>query len=142
MDDEVTHNKFFGENIRRVINTLTNKNKRKMEIKTKFNVNDLVQHKFQNTNTTAHVKLFYEVLFMDTQTCSAGTQVFYTCRPIMITYDKDWKDGVKTITAEDFNPGRTKESEYQKFREDEIIPCSEKVKETMKTLNINQNPTK
>ena len=107
-----------------------------MEIKTKFNINDLVHYKFQRTDNEK-IQSFFEIQYIHTEVCSAGAQVFYLCRPIHISYDKNFTGGQKIWLPDDFELLKPKEGDYQKLREDELIPVSEKVLAIMKQFNMN-----
>ncbi len=108
-----------------------------MEIKTKFNINDLVQYKFHIENNKRST-FFYEIQFIHTETCSAGSQVFYLCRPIAILYSEHYLDNAKVIELSDFDLRKPRDGEYQKFREDEIVPASKNLIEIMNKFNLNQ----
>jgi hypothetical protein len=100
-----------------------------MTIETKFKINDLVQHKFAKAPTLKGLNdlktaiKFFEVLYIHTETCSAGTQVFYRCRAYYPIVESSYKEDSKIIDigyglGEDGKQGTT----Y--FREDELKPLS------------------
>ncbi len=97
-----------------------------MTITSKFKINDLVKHKF---STSARDKeSLHEVLFINSETCSAGTQIFYNCRPILIVTEMDYIDGKKTpvrYVSDGRNSQNINDMGCVKFREDELISCSQ-----------------
>lgn len=103
-----------------------------MNIETKFNINDLVQHKFQRSGWTEKTGVCFEVIEISCINCYTTAQVFYTCRPIHAVIEK--KFSIKEETKPqiiDFGPGSKGEQEYLKFREDELKPCSDLLKEAI-----------
>lgn len=90
-----------------------------MTIETKFNVNDLVQYKYQRPNKK--IICCFEVIEIKTQVCYAGAQVFYVCRPIH--GHREYDHGKYEIV--DFGPGFSENREYAQFREDELKPCDQ-----------------
>lgn len=99
-----------------------------MKIETKFDVNNLVKRKF-DTNSKNKMSAL-EVMEVITQTCYAGTQVFYLCKPVIAQKEfKDkWKeDGefswviVHGISQEENQPG------WRKYREDELVEAPKEV---------------
>ena len=96
-----------------------------MNINTKFNINDLIQHKYQRSSKGGQA-IAFEVIEIQAINCYTTAQIFYTCRPLHVVTDFDWKTKDKTII--DVVSGRPKDYEYCKFREDEVKECSEEVK--------------
>lgn len=98
-----------------------------MTIETRFKVGDLVKHKY--SIATAETKkeglcIAMSILYIRTETCSAGTQVFYLCRSLFQhrKYDMMLKDNdLVEIGVGGFPP------EQNKFREDELVPCPEDI---------------
>lgn len=93
-----------------------------MRIETKFDVNNFAVRKF-DTNAKDVIQVL-EVMEVISQTCYAGTQVFYLCKPVIAQkkYENDWKkDGEFTwvighgINKDDNSTG------WKKYREDELI---------------------
>lgn len=104
-----------------------------MNIKTAFDINSIVRHKFGGTKTGYGSKTIirYEVLYIGTETCSAGTQIFYRCRPIQITERDDFKEPsvvVHDVIVSDMTPANRAGGQGECFfREDELLPCDEKM---------------
>ena len=100
-------------------------NTKHMTIETKFKINDLVQHKFQRAGTTKgnsdlrNSMKFHEVLYIHTETCSAGTQVFYRCRPFFPMLESNYKEDSK-INDIGFGMGPQTIDGTSYFREDEL----------------------
>lgn len=97
-----------------------------MNIELKFKVNDLIQHKYNKQKMG--VLQAYEVLQIQTETCYAGTQVFYMCRAIILNIEKDYtKDGTKKYwsLAHAINSNHSQMA-WDKFREDELVAASDK----------------
>lgn len=98
-----------------------------MNITTVYNIGDLVQQKFQAYKS----HLYFEVIDTQTSTCTAGTQVFYVVRPLI--GQRDFLKGERQIT--DFLPGGHDRQEYNKYREDELKPCSEWLLDIVDKIN-------
>jgi hypothetical protein len=97
-------------------------------IQPKFNINDLVQHKFQKSATIPQVGTqkasFFEVLFITTETCSGGTQIFYRVRPFFPFVEGGYKLETRIIDfAFGIAPDMQGGTSY--FREDELKPMSD-----------------
>lgn len=75
----------------------------------------------------------YEVMEVVTQTCYAGTQVFYLCRPLFRFYTKDYsfKEPEKRNVLTDILHG---EKMDVKFREDEVRACAQEIVDIIKSL--------
>ena len=102
-----------------------------MTIETKFNIGDLVQHKYQRA-AIGQQAVGFEVIEIQAINCYAAAQIFYTCRPLHVITEFDWQTKTKSIT--DVVSGRPKDNEYCKFREDELKVCAEEiVKEILNT---------
>lgn len=97
-----------------------------MTIEAKFKINDLVRNKFQKHQTLENLSgkasvQFMEILYITTETCSAGTQIFYRCRcyyPVITNVYKEPKallDFAFSIGGSDSLQGT------HNFREDELI---------------------
>ena len=102
-----------------------------MNTKTAFEINSIVRHKFGKEKTKFNTRTItrYEVLYINTETCSAGTQIFYRCRPILITESKDYEDKTQVIHdvhVADVTPVNRAGGQGEcLFREDELLPCDE-----------------
>lgn len=103
-----------------------------MNIETKYNVNDLVQHKYQKA-FGAKRKSAFEVIEIVTNSCYAGSQVFYKCRMIHSVTEERLSDIYEIV---DFGPTGTSNGEYVEFREDELKPCEETL--ALQIKNIGQ----
>lgn len=95
-----------------------------MTIETKFNINDLVQTKYQREVVGEHM-IALEVIEIKCVNCYTTAQIFYLCRPLHAIMKH--KIGDVKNEAVDIVMGRYKDQEYSQFREDELKPCSEKV---------------
>lgn len=104
-------------------------NTKTMTIETKFKINDLVQHKFAKSPTLKGMNdlktsiKFFEVLYIHTETCSAGTQVFYRCRPYYPIVENAYKADSEIIDI-GFGIGQNGTEGTSYFREDELKPMS------------------
>ncbi len=63
-----------------------------MVVKTQFDVNNLVRHKFENRGEKQFIGL--EIMEIITQTFYGGTQTFYLCRPIICQkeFKEKWRE--------------------------------------------------
>ncbi len=99
-----------------------------MKIETKFEINNLVQHKFDVGSKQGHQ--LYEVMEIATATCYAGTQNFYSCRSIIIqnhkSYDKMEEKITQSIHHSIAKDGSITPA-WQKFREDELIVAKQEL---------------
>lgn len=97
-----------------------------MDIKAKFNINDLLRAKYDSTHKGQIVLL--EAMFVMTETCSAGTQVFYICRAIILLkeYKNEFRKKGSYVwnIAHGVNNDKDNSTGYRKYREDEIIGAS------------------
>lgn len=97
-----------------------------MKITTKFNVNELVLHKYNGGRNKRIVG--YEILEIVSQSCYAGTQIFYLCRAIIAEkilispFDED-KGFVWTIAHATSNDPSAPMA-WTRFREDELVTAS------------------
>lgn len=94
-----------------------------MKTETKFNVNDIIQHKYDCGFEDG--KKCMEVIEIVTQTCSAGTQIFYYVRHLMAVkretgYGADKK--IQWEIAHGTNKDQT-DNGLKKYREDEVTEC-------------------
>lgn len=108
-----------------------------MNITTRFNVNDLVQSKFQLPGSMD----FMEVIEISSVTCSAGTQNYYIVRAYKPKYKFRFttKEGImgEENQVERFDmASRGEHVEYAKIREDELMPAAKEVGDKLKELNI------
>lgn len=103
-----------------------------MKLTTKFEVNDLIKHKY-NTPGKDSVAIL-EVMEIITQTCYAGTQVFYLCRAIILTkeftgFNKE--DDRKWVVGHSISKDSNKIS-WERYREDELISINKDEEEIFK----------
>lgn len=96
-----------------------------MKIETKFDINNLVVHKFQRnpleTKSKTDLLCCFEVIDINTGTCMAGTQIFYDVRVIHGIKSTEYVDGEKKITWKDFSASSNSKGEYIRMREDELV---------------------
>ncbi len=92
-----------------------------MKIETKFNVNDLVERKYDSYDDTV---VLCEIMEIIPVVCIAGAQVFYHTRIIRLQKQINYQNSDKT---EKWLVERaiTSDGSYPKFREDELVPCSD-----------------
>lgn len=114
-----------------------------MEFKTIFNIHDLVKHKYESRGIESEV-LCYEVLEVMTQTCYAGTQVFYDCRLIQSNeenlYKKDSEGNHMYVRRSGVAIGKDSHlMASQRFREDELVLLDEKSTAIMKGIREKNN---
>jgi hypothetical protein len=98
-----------------------------MRIETKFNIGDLVRHKYSKaTAKTVHDGLLLALTVLDikTETCIAGTQIFYICRALY--QHRKSKFSIKE-DDELVEIGYSGVSEATKLREDELQICPEEI---------------
>lgn len=93
-----------------------------MKIETKFNVNDLTLKKYDHNKDMI---LVCEIMEIVPVVCIAGVQVFYTVRIISITKKNTY---INRENEPEWRSDRiiTSNGQYHKFREDELIPISDK----------------
>jgi hypothetical protein len=96
-----------------------------MTLETKFNINDLVQHKFQRDKLYKDC-IAYEILEIRSINCYTTAQVFYRCRAVIVRTEFDYTTKERKVV--DIMPGIIKDREYTELREDELKPCSIEVK--------------
>ena len=118
-----------------------------MTIVTKFQINDLLRHKYGNgfeREFAGKRTVRYEVLYISTETCSAGTQIFYTCRPITVVSTKRGHGIEDDIVSVDVQVADLADLSRCKFREDEVIECDPETLAHIHsgTTAINQNEAK
>jgi len=98
-----------------------------MKLESKFDINNLVQHKFDNRDSDTITCL--EIMEVRTETCYAGTQVFYHTRNIvaMKKYKHDYKKEGEFIweIGHSIDKYGNKNISWEKYREDELIACSQ-----------------
>jgi hypothetical protein len=97
-----------------------------MKIETEFDVHNLVKRKFDK-NTTDTVQLL-EVMAIKSDTCYAGTQIFYHCRSVVAhknfkhefskTGDYEWSIGHGVNNDSD-------RLAWRQYREDELVDAPE-----------------
>jgi hypothetical protein len=90
-----------------------------MTIEPKFKIGELVKHKYQKHQTTRDGAFAFSINEIQTVTCTAGTQIFYTGRwilQVVTGYGESKKIG-------DFMP----HEQIQKFREDELSSLPEDI---------------
>lgn len=98
-----------------------------MNIETKFKIGDFVRHKFQRSPLgKSQTCLGAVVQYIHTETCSAGTQVFYNLRFLIQAMKHDsqlW--AAKDNELVDILPGA--DPTNHKFREDELVALPEDI---------------
>jgi hypothetical protein len=97
-----------------------------MKIETKFDVNNFVVRKF-DTNEKDTFRVL-EVMEVISQTCYAGTQVFYLCRAMVANkeYEKQWKQEGEYTWVIGHVLGKDENSTgWRKYREDELIEAKQ-----------------
>lgn len=89
-----------------------------MTITSLYEMNQILIRKFTKNNNKL---VAFEVLQIESSTCSAGTQIFYFCRPIIITKEPFSKEEKWNVN---FGVGKTGgELGWEKLREDELLPA-------------------
>lgn len=105
-----------------------------MKIESKFSVNDLVKRK---TDIDPKNKMYIiQVMEVQSQTCYAGTQVFYLCRTLI--FEKEYK---KRFTEEgEFEwkvahgvSVNSAQTGWTKYREDELSEAPKEAIEILKS---------
>lgn len=107
-----------------------------MTIETKYNIGDLVQGKYTLSPDTDATPVILEVQFIDVNTCIAGAQIFYNCRPHLIEYYKNFDDTVKEgrkVKSIHTNRNDSNGQTGAKYREDELKPCPEEYKKILQS---------
>lgn len=94
-----------------------------MNIKTKFKVGDLAMgifDKFREKQIT-----LLRIMEIESQTCYAGTQVFYRCRPILLIKEKQlFEDkGFVWLVGHGVGENDRGQVHWLKYREDELKPA-------------------
>lgn len=110
-----------------------------MEIKTKFDINNLVKHKFEmGIDSGLKTIPVLEVMEVIAQKCYAGTQVFYLCKQIIVQKNRSVYDELNSVTQKILNKANELESVdkyyihptfgndvndtgWKKYREDELV---------------------
>ena len=102
-----------------------------MEIKTEYKVGDLIKHKY-SSQTEKH-KTALVVKEIMTQTCYAGTQVFYDCRLIMMEkeFEKTFDPGGPFVWRIGFNT----ENKVTRLRADEVQDLDKETKGIISKAN-------
>lgn len=93
-----------------------------MEINPKFQINNLLTHKFENQGEDAICVL--EAMEIHTNTCYAGTQVFYECRQIHVIkkFEHEYSRKGPFVWAVAHAYGKTPQDiGWKRYREDELI---------------------
>ena len=102
-----------------------------MKLETKFNVDDLVGHKFNRIRPSKLV--CYRVMEVVTQTCYGGTQVFYDCRMIIASKQFEGFKEKGPFTWEVEHAVRAEGHERAcgtfRYREDEVIDLTQEQKD-------------
>lgn len=100
-----------------------------MTVETKFAIGDLTQRRYDKGNQQRQVA--YEIMETIVQVCYGGSQVFYLCRAI-IAEKKETFFNKRDEEQPWFVGHGVSHTEgviaFQKYREDELIPCSEETK--------------
>jgi hypothetical protein len=114
-------------------------------IETKYDVENLVQHKYQRaTPNSSKVASAYEIEEIITQTCYAGTQVFYDCRSLHLVYETEFKENARIRKVVDCAHAINSESgrvATVRFREDELKDCPEDLINEIKNFLKPTSPT-
>jgi hypothetical protein len=100
-----------------------------MTITPKYAVNQIVRHKFSKTHKNDKGCIAMEVLYIHTETCSAGTQIFYNVR-LFYTVTEGYGDK-KLVT--DIAYSTDEHARGLRFREDELIECPQEVIDVLVT---------
>lgn len=109
-----------------------------MEIKTKFEVGDLLERRYTVKDIEKTFTL-HEVLEVVSSTCYTGTQVFYFCRALIAKKEKDYLSKESrwnvhnAISHEDSSMG------WQKMREDELIIARKECQDIIKAVGLVNN---
>ena len=110
-----------------------------MNIQSKFDINDILVQQFSRKSQTYFQAL--QVLEVVTQSCYAGTQVFYFCRPIIghreVELFKEKRDYVWRI-----DHGLSKndhEMGWQKYREDELLKAPQEILDIITQIPTENN---
>lgn len=118
-----------------------------MNIETKYEIGNIVVHKYHDDKSYAKevfskqmTIIAYEVKDIDTNTCSAGTQVFYRLRPLHVTYNViNEKDQPERREYKSVELGFHKEGGvmgYTQFREDDLKFAPDDItKDVLSSLN-------
>ena len=104
-----------------------------MNIKTKFEVGEVVEHKF-NTEHDGIIQV-YDVKEITTQSCYALTQVFYHVKPIEMTKEHERKFDEKSPfkwSVRVSMPNNEGQMGWVKLREDDLIAATKEVKAILK----------
>jgi hypothetical protein len=108
-----------------------------MTIETKFKINDLVMNKFQKNQTLENLSgkqslQFMEVLYIHTETCSAGTQIFYRCRGYYPVISNKYDNTPIALLDFAFSIGGSDQLQgTYSFREDELVSINEETKKIL-----------
>jgi len=104
-----------------------------MKITTKFDVHDLVKHKYDIPEEGQINAL--EVLEITTSSCYVDTQVVYACRPIVaMEAKKVYGGGVVKYMKIAHGISNKDMPVYQKYREDELILIDEESIKIIKNI--------
>src|SRR5262245_56378563 len=93
-----------------------------IQINPQFDINNLLITKYHNHNKNKII--CFEVMEVQTQTCSAGTQIFYLCRLLIaekLFRSEEWTVGIG------MSGPHGEESGLKKFREDELVQAPDEV---------------
>lgn len=104
-----------------------------MEIKTKFNVNDLLKRKYDVDPKNTVFAL--EVMSITSETCYAGTQVFYQCRTILAKKEFELKYQEKGEFTWEIHHAIGSDGNtlgWQRYREDELVEALKETKNIIK----------
>lgn len=101
-----------------------------MTVETKFAIGDLTQRRYDKG--TQQKQRALEIMETIVQVCYGGTQVFYLARAI-IAEKKEKFFSKEDDDKREWSVGHGLSTEngviaFQKYREDELIPCSEETK--------------
>ena len=99
-------------------------------IQPKFKINELVSGKYSQASMGHGFLACYEVIFIHTETCSAGTQIFYSCRLIHYHVDVEhqYNQEKRTTSLIDVSVHTDNSNfPYCRFREDELKSSPDQV---------------
>lgn len=113
-----------------------------MEIKTAFNIGDLVQYKFSKNTALNEAVAAYQIMEVRSQTCYAGTKIAYELRALVAKASFAWDkpsgekgklpESIRVITYEP-------SLKTLLLREDEIKPCSKEVAHQIKEIQESES---
>jgi len=102
-----------------------------MNIQTEFNIGNIVLEKFNSFNPTKSGIIKYKglcIVYITSETCSAGTQIFYHCRILLALREGKFPAEPDNIISVEFGRAdgdnrSTLMETMVKIREDELKKC-------------------